>query len=138
MRAINRDKTSSVADSDAAAVCARRIGGKALEGLVLEQAETRSLIACCNSLVVRCTRSRFSRSARVATCSIGLDSCAIGLSGTFRTKFPALHIGSSGLGSQPARGSPVPNYCPNWEHWGRESDSPNLGVQALNAVNRAS
>jgi hypothetical protein len=49
----NRDKTSSVAESDAADVCARSIEGSALLARLLAQAATRSLTAWCSSSAVR-------------------------------------------------------------------------------------
>ena len=49
----NRDKTSSVADSEAAEVCARSIEGSALLARLLPHAATRSLIAWCSSSAVR-------------------------------------------------------------------------------------
>ncbi len=51
--AINRVKTSSAAAIEAAAVCARNIGGNALVGLLLPQADTTSFTAWCSSSVVR-------------------------------------------------------------------------------------
>jgi hypothetical protein len=41
----NRERTSSAAESDAAAACARTIGGSALVARLLAHADTRSLIA---------------------------------------------------------------------------------------------
>jgi hypothetical protein len=51
--ATNRESTSSDADNDAAAACARSIGGNALVGRELEHAATMSLMACCSSSLVR-------------------------------------------------------------------------------------
>src|ERR1700748_173364 len=48
-----RVNTSNAAATEAAAVCARSMGGKALEGLLLPQAETTSLTAWWSSSVVR-------------------------------------------------------------------------------------
>ena len=49
----NRERTSSVAASDAAGVWARSIEGNALLARLLAHADTMSLTAWCNSSVVR-------------------------------------------------------------------------------------
>ena len=72
--AINRERTSSAAQSDAALVCARSSGESALVGLLLLQAETTSATECCSSSELRCMRSRLSRRARATACSIAFGS----------------------------------------------------------------
>jgi hypothetical protein len=49
----SRERTSSVAESEAADVCARTIGGNALPARLLAQAELKSLTAWCNSFTER-------------------------------------------------------------------------------------
>ena len=49
----NRERTSRVAESDAAEVCARSIAGSALLARLLAQAATISLTAWCNSSAFR-------------------------------------------------------------------------------------
>ena len=75
--AINRERTSRAAVSDAALVCARSNGESAFVGLLLLQADTTSATAWCNSSELRCRRSRLSRSARTTACSTALASLDI-------------------------------------------------------------
>src|ERR1700742_873084 len=82
--ATNLESTSNAAESDAAEVCARSIGGSALAGLLLPQAATTSATAWCSSSEVRWMRSRLSRSARETNCSMAdgvLESDDIRLTG---------------------------------------------------------
>ena len=90
--AINRAKTSNAAANEAAEVCARSIGGRAFVGLLLEQAATTSLMACCSSSPVRWMRSRLSRPARAMAISTALGSGDIRVSGPFRPKFSRFAI----------------------------------------------
>src|SRR5207253_1332500 len=56
MTAINRERTSSAAESEAALVWARSSGERALVGLLLLQADTTSATAWCSSSELRCMR----------------------------------------------------------------------------------
>src|SRR5208337_4161724 len=98
--AMKRDNTSKEADSAAAAVWARNIGGSALVGRLLEQAAMTSLTACVSSSLVCVMRSRLSRTARATACSTGLASGAMAVFGVFAGDSPE---------------------CPFWEERGRES-----------------
>jgi hypothetical protein len=73
----NRESTSSVADSDAAEVCARSIEGSALLARLLAQAATISFTAWCNSSALRWIFSRLSRSVRETACSTPFGSPGI-------------------------------------------------------------
>src|SRR5208282_4819178 len=86
--AMKRDNTSKEADSAAAAVWARNIGGRALVGRLLEQAAMTSLTACVSSSLVRLMRSRLSRTARATACSTGLGSGTMAILGAFAGNSP--------------------------------------------------
>jgi hypothetical protein len=73
----NRERTSSVAESEAADVWARTIEGSALLARLLAHAATMSLTAWCNSSAVRWIFSRLSRSVRDTACSTAFGSAAI-------------------------------------------------------------
>src|SRR5262245_8517621 len=75
--ALKLERTSRAAERDAALVCARRSGGRALVGLLLLQAATTSLTAWWSSSELRCKRSRLSRRARTTACSTGFGSLDI-------------------------------------------------------------
>ena len=91
-KATKRERTSSAADSEAAKVCARNSGGKAFVGLLLEQAATTSLMACCSSTPERWIPSRLSRSARATACSTAFGSDGIPVLGVFCRNFPCFAI----------------------------------------------
>src|ERR1051325_3282402 len=74
---MNLARTSKDALREAAAVCARRRGGRAFVGRLLAQAETTSLTAWCISSEARWRRSRLSRKARAIACSPAVGSCGI-------------------------------------------------------------
>src|SRR6266705_1736174 len=107
----NLESTSNAAAREAAEVCARSSGGSALVGLLLAQAETTSLTACCSSSEARWMLSRLSRSALAMACSTALGSCDISIGGCFARNPPSLHFGSYVLWSQPPEGTAVPNRC---------------------------
>lgn len=110
--AMNRESTSSEADSDAAMDCARSIGGKALVGLLLEQAATTSFTAWVKSSLLLCRRSRLSRSARATACSTALGSGDMRRIGGNSGTFPRFcHCETRWVGRQRFGGCAVPNPC---------------------------